>query len=54
MLVPFFVRSFLQRVEYTGPSILRIDYEYNLVAHDAPAAPSFKQYGFKIFKYEKY
>jgi len=54
MLVPFFVRSFLQRVEYIGPSILRIDYGYNPVVHDAPAAPLFKQYGFKIFKYEKY
>jgi hypothetical protein len=54
MLVPFFVWSFLQRVEYTCPFIQRIDYEYNPVAHDAPAAPLFKQYRFKVFKYEKY
>ena len=54
MLVPLFVRSFLQRVEYIGPSIPRIDYEYNPVAHDALAIPLFKQYRFKIFKYEKY
>jgi hypothetical protein len=35
------------------PFILRIDYKYNPVAHGAPTA-SFKQYGFEIFKFEKY
>jgi hypothetical protein len=54
MLVPFFVRSFLERVKYTGPSIPRMDYEYNSMAHDALAAPLFKQYRFQIFKYENY
>jgi hypothetical protein len=51
VLVPYFV-CFLQRVKYTGPSVLRIDYKYNPVAHDALAAP-FTQYGFEMFKYEK-
>jgi hypothetical protein len=52
ILIHFFVHN-PQGVEYTGHSILRIDYKYNLVAHDAQAA-SFKQFGIQILKYEKW
>jgi hypothetical protein len=50
--VSFFVRS-PQGVEYDSLSILRIDYKYNPVAHDAQATP-LKQYGSQILKYEKW
>jgi hypothetical protein len=52
ILVPFFVRS-LQGVKYDNLSILRIDYKYNPIVHDAKAAP-LRQYGFQILKYEKW
>jgi hypothetical protein len=38
ILIACFVRI-LKRVKYDSRSILRIDYESNLVAHDAPPAP---------------
>jgi hypothetical protein len=50
--VSFFVHS-PQGVEYDSLSILRIDYKYNPVAHDAQATP-LKQYGSQILKYEKW
>jgi len=36
ILVSFFIHR-VQGVEYDNLSILRIDYKYNLVAHDAQA-----------------
>ena len=51
LLVPCFV-CIPQRVKYTGPSILRIDYKCNPVAHVVLAAP-FTQYRLEMFKYEK-
>jgi hypothetical protein len=49
--VPYFVYV-LQGVKYTSLSILRIDYKYNPVPHDALPTP-FTQYKFEMFKYEK-
>jgi hypothetical protein len=50
------VRFFLcnpQGVKYDSLSILKIDYKYNTMAHDAQAAP-LKQYGYQILNYEKW
>ena len=52
ILVPLFVR-FAQGVEYDSLSILRIDQEYNPVAHDAQAT-QIKQNGSQILKQEKW
>ena len=51
ILVSFFIHR-VQGVEYDNLSILRIDYKYNLVAHDAQAT-QIKQYGSQILKQEK-
>jgi len=51
ILVPLFVR-FTQGVEYDSLSILRIDHEYNPVAHDTQAT-QMKQDGSQILKQEK-
>jgi hypothetical protein len=51
VLVPCF-DCFPQRVKYTCPSVLRMDYKCNLVAHNALAAP-FTQYRLEMFKYKK-
>jgi hypothetical protein len=46
ILVPFSLRC-LQGVEYDNLSILRVDHQYNPVAHNAKATP-LKQYGSQI------
>ena len=51
ILVPLFVRV-AQGVEYDSLSILRIDHEYNSVAHDTQAT-QMKQDGSQILKQEK-
>ena len=51
ILVPLFVRV-AQGVEYDSLSILRIDHEYNSVAHDTQAT-QIKQDGSQILKQEK-
>ena len=51
ILIPLFVRV-AQGVEYDSLSILRIDHEYNPVAHDTQAT-QMKQDGSQILKQEK-
>ena len=51
ILVSFLVHL-AQGVEYNSLSILRIDYKYNPVAHDAQAT-QMKQYRSQILKHEK-
>ena len=51
ILVPLFVRV-AQGVEYDSLSILRIDHEYNSVAHDTQAT-QMKQDRSQILKQEK-
>jgi hypothetical protein len=52
ILVQHFVR-FPQGVKNDSLSILRIDYKYNPMAHDAQTTP-LKQYASQILKYEKW
>jgi hypothetical protein len=52
ILVQLFVRI-PQGVKNDSLSILRIDYKYNPMAHDAQATP-LKQYASQILKYEKW
>ena len=52
ILVALFVHL-AQGVEYDSLFILRIDYKYNPVAHDAQAT-QMKQYGSQILKHEKW
>ena len=49
ILVPLFVHL-AQGVEYDSLFILRIDYKYNPVAHDAQAT-QLKQYGSQILNH---